>query len=101
LSFENFFRELSPKQIFAKAFANRFANVVLAFAEPTYFNRPSNHHLVCGALVAAHLSSFIIIYLHLSSFVFIYHVYHHLSTYAQLGTGLFLALPHSEHPNSW
>jgi hypothetical protein len=70
LSFENFFRELSPKQIFAKAFANRFANVVLAFAEPTYFNRPSNHHL--GALWGFGGCSFIIMYHHLSSFIIIY-----------------------------
>lgn len=28
----------------ALSFLSRIANVVLAFARPTYFNRPSNHH---------------------------------------------------------
>eukprot|EP00435_Cladocopium_sp_Y103_P051516 s610_g16.t1 len=40
----SFLCPLSRKQIFAKAFAN-LSSVVLAFAEPSYFNSPSNYHL--------------------------------------------------------
>ena len=43
------FRELSREQIFAKA----FANVVLAFTEPSYFNSPLNLNM--EVLVADHL----------------------------------------------
>ena len=49
LSFESLFCELLRKQIFAKA----FANVVLPFAGPSYFNSPLN--LYMEGLAAAQL----------------------------------------------
>ena len=88
LSLESLFRELSREQIFARAlsFCESFANVVLAFAEPSYFNSPLNLHL--EVLAAAHFS-------HLT-----YHITSHTSLItSQLITAPLLT-PHFSHTHS-